>query len=123
MHGGRATRDRAARARAATASGQETPDEIALIEQRKLDDARMLLNTSLSLQGDLMDMQVQLLRELNKQGAAAAVSGAGSRFQQTRIIAVSAIVVALVLTLLLAWRLSVRVIASTSVIPEAAANK
>ena len=85
-------------------------DEIALIEQRKLDDARMLLNTSLSLQGDLMDMQVQLLRELNKQGAAAAVSGAGSRFQQTRIIAVSAIVVALVLTLLLAWRLSVSII-------------
>ncbi|NBB13694.1 HAMP domain-containing protein [Pseudomonas sp. SLFW] len=85
-------------------------DEIGLIEQRKLDDARMLLNTTLSLQGDLMDMQVQLLRELNKQSAAAAVDGAGSRFQQTRIIAVSAIVIALVLTLLLAWRLSVSII-------------
>jgi len=77
-------------------------DEIALIEQRKLDDARMLLNTTLSLQGDLMDMQVQLLRELNKQSAAGAVDAAGARFQQTRIIAVSAIAVALVLTLLLA---------------------
>lgn len=85
-------------------------DEIGLIEQNKLNDARMLLNTSLSLQGDLMDMQVQLLRELNKQSAAAAVDGAGSRFQQTRIIAVSAIAVALVLTLLLAWRLSVSII-------------
>jgi methyl-accepting chemotaxis protein len=85
-------------------------DEIGLIEQRKLDDARMLLNTTLSLQGDLMDMQVQLLRELNKQSAAAAVDGAGSRFQQTRIIALSAIVIALVLTLLLAWRLSVSII-------------
>ncbi len=85
-------------------------DEIALIEQRKLDEARMLLNTALSLQGDLMDMQVQLLRELNKQSAAAAVEATGSRFEQTRIIAVSAIVVALVLTLLLAWRLSVSII-------------
>ncbi len=85
-------------------------DEIALIEQRKLDDARMLLNTTLSLQGDLMDMQVQLLRELNKQSAAGAVDAAGARFQQTRIIAVSAIVVALVLTLLLAWRLSLSII-------------
>jgi methyl-accepting chemotaxis protein len=85
-------------------------DEIGLIEQRKLDDARMLLNTTLSMQGDLMDMQVQLLRELNKQSAAAAVDGAGSRFQQTRIIAVTAIVVALVLTLLLAWRLSLSII-------------
>jgi methyl-accepting chemotaxis protein len=85
-------------------------DEIGLIEQRKLDDARMLLNTTLSMQGDLMDMQVQLLRELNKQSASAAVDSAGSRFQQTRIIALSAIVVALVLTLLLAWRLSVSII-------------
>jgi methyl-accepting chemotaxis protein len=85
-------------------------DEIAMIEQRKVDDARMLLNTALSLQGDLMDMQVQLLRELNKQSAAAAVSAAGARFQQTRIIAVSAIAVALVLTLLLAWRLSLSII-------------
>jgi len=85
-------------------------DEIGLIEQRKLDDARMLLNTTLSMQGDLMDMQVQLLRELNKQSAAAAVDGAGSRFQQTRIIAVTAIVVALVLTMLLAWSLSLSII-------------
>jgi methyl-accepting chemotaxis protein len=85
-------------------------DEIAMIEQRKVDDARMLLNTTLSLQGDLMDMQVQLLRELNKQSAATAVSAAGARFQQTRIIAVSAIAVALMLTLLLAWRLSLSII-------------
>jgi methyl-accepting chemotaxis protein len=85
-------------------------DETVLIEQRKLDDARMLLNTTLSMQGDLMDMQVQLLRELNKQSAAAAVDAGGARFHQTRIIAVSAIVVALVLTLLLAWRLSVSII-------------
>ncbi|OCR25088.1 chemotaxis protein [Pseudomonas syringae] len=85
-------------------------DEIALIEQRKLDDARMLANTMLSLQGDLMDMQVQLLRELNKQSAAAAVDKASNSFEQTRIIALSAIGIALALTLLLAWRLSVSII-------------
>ncbi len=85
-------------------------DEIALIEQRKLDDARMLANTMLSLQGDLMDMQVQLLRELNKQSAAAAVEKARNSFAQTRIIALSAIGIALALTLLLAWRLSVSII-------------
>lgn len=85
-------------------------DEIGLIEQRKLDDARMLSNTMLSMQGDLMDMQVQLLRELNKQSAATAVEKARDSFDQTRIIALSAIVIALALTLLLAWRLSVSII-------------
>ncbi|MEE1994676.1 methyl-accepting chemotaxis protein [Pseudomonas syringae pv. syringae] len=85
-------------------------DQIALIEQNKLDEARMLANTVLSLQGDLMDMQVQLLRELNTQSAAAAVEAAGASYEQTRIIALSAIGLVLVLTLLLAWRLSVSII-------------
>jgi len=85
-------------------------EQMALLEQRKLDDARMLSNTTLSLQGDLMDMQVQLLRELNKQSAATAVDAAGASYQQTRLIAFSAIGIALLLTLLLAWRLSVSII-------------
>ncbi|MBX8492629.1 methyl-accepting chemotaxis protein [Pseudomonas cichorii] len=85
-------------------------DEIGLIEQRKLDEARMLSNTLLSLQGDLMDMQVQLLRELNKQSAATAVDAASASYNQTRIIALSAIALALALTLLLSWRLSVSII-------------
>ena len=85
-------------------------DEIALIEQRKLDEARMLSNTMLSMQGDLMDMQVQLLRELNTQSAASAVEAASASYARTRIIALSAIGVALALTLLLAWRLSVSII-------------
>lgn len=85
-------------------------DEIALIEQRKIEDARMLANTMLSLQGDLMDMQVQLLRELNKQSAATAVDKASASYAQTRIIALSAIGLVLALTLLLAWRLSVSII-------------
>ncbi|MCF5226797.1 HAMP domain-containing protein [Pseudomonas syringae] len=85
-------------------------EEIALIEQNKLDEARMLANTMLTLQGDLMDMQVQLLRELNKQSAASAVDAAGASYAQARIIALSAIAVVLTLTLLLAWRLSVSII-------------
>ncbi|UNB62444.1 methyl-accepting chemotaxis protein [Pseudomonas syringae pv. helianthi] len=85
-------------------------DQIALIEQNKLDEARMLANTMLALQGDLMDMQVQLLRELNKQSAASAVDSAVASYEQTRIIALSVIAVVLALTLLLAWRLSVSII-------------
>nr|WP_057430309.1 MULTISPECIES: methyl-accepting chemotaxis protein [Pseudomonas syringae group] len=85
-------------------------EEIALIEQNKLDEARMLANTMLTLQGDLMDMQVQLLRELNKQSAASAVDAAGASYAQARIIALSAIAVVLTLTLLLAWRLGVSII-------------
>jgi methyl-accepting chemotaxis protein len=85
-------------------------DEIVLIEQRKPDEARMLANTMLSLQGDLMDMQVQLLRELNTQRAAAAVETATTSYDRARIIALSAIGIALALTLLLAWRLSVSII-------------
>ena len=85
-------------------------DEIGLIEQRKIEDARMLANTMLSLQGDLMDMQVQLLRELNKQSAATAVEQAGASYAQTRIIALSVIAAVLALTLLLGWRLSVSII-------------
>ncbi|MEA9993010.1 methyl-accepting chemotaxis protein [Pseudomonas sp. 10B1] len=85
-------------------------DEMSLIEQRKINDARMLVNTTLSMQGDLMDMQVQLLRELNKQSAATTVEAAGKSYRQARSIALSAIILALVLTLLLAWRLSVSII-------------
>lgn len=85
-------------------------DEITLIEQNKLAEARMLSNTMLSLQGDLMDMQVQLLRELNKQSAATAVAAASASFAQAQMIAVSAIGLVLILTLLLAWRLSVSII-------------
>ncbi|EPN41918.1 methyl-accepting chemotaxis protein [Pseudomonas syringae pv. actinidiae ICMP 19095] len=85
-------------------------EQITLIEQNKLDEARMLAKTMLTLQGDLMDMQVQLLRELNKQSAASTVDAAGASYAQARIIALSAIAVVLTLTLLLAWRLSVSII-------------
>jgi methyl-accepting chemotaxis protein len=85
-------------------------DEIALIEQNRLDEARMLSNTMLSLQGDLMDMQVQLLRELNKQSAATAVDAASASYAQAPLIAFSAVGLVLILTLLLAWRLSVSII-------------
>ncbi len=85
-------------------------DQMRLIEQNDLAQARMLANTTLSIQGDMMDMQVQLLRELNRQSAASAVQIAAERYEQTRIIALSAIVGVLIMTLLLAWRLSVSII-------------
>ncbi|WPP02258.1 methyl-accepting chemotaxis protein [Pseudomonas sp. HR96] len=85
-------------------------DEVGLIEQQQLPAARALSDSTLSMQGDLMDMQVQLLRELNKQTASGAVDSAGARYQQARSIALGAIAAALLLIVLLAWRLSVSII-------------
>lgn len=80
--------------------------EVQLIEQQQLAAARVQLDTVVTLQGDLMDMQVQLLRELNKQGAAQAKARAETQFAQARAIVWSAIGGAVVLLLLLAWRLT-----------------
>ncbi len=80
--------------------------EVQLIEQQQLAAARVQLDTVVTLQGDLMDMQVQLLRELNKQGAAQAKARAETQFAQARAIVWSAIGGAIVLLLLLAWRLT-----------------
>ncbi|WP_213881569.1 methyl-accepting chemotaxis protein [Pseudomonas sp. dw_358] len=85
-------------------------DEVGLIEQHQMAAAKALSDNTLSMQGDLMDMQVQLLRELNKQSAANAVNRAGARYQQARVIALSVIGAALLLIVLLAWRLSVSII-------------
>jgi methyl-accepting chemotaxis protein len=86
-------------------------DEMDLIEQGKAQEARMLSDTTLSMQGDLMDMQVQLLRELNKQSAAQAIESAQGHYQQTQLIAFAAIGTVLLLMLALAWRLSVSILA------------
>lgn len=80
-------------------------DEVRLIEQQELPAAKALSGSTLAMQGDLMDMQVQLLRELNKQSAANAVAAAGVHYQQAQMIALSAIGAALLLIVLLAWRL------------------
>ncbi|WCE09345.1 methyl-accepting chemotaxis protein [Pseudomonas sp. JBR1] len=81
-------------------------EEVQLIEQQKIPAARMQLDTVVGLKGDLMDMQVQLLRELNKQGAAQAREVANIQFIQARAIVWSVIGGAIVLLLLLAWRLT-----------------
>nr|WP_188867275.1 methyl-accepting chemotaxis protein [Pseudomonas asuensis] len=86
-------------------------DEMDLIEQGKAQEARMLSDTTLSMQGDLMDMQVQLLRELNKQSAAQAIESAQGHYQQTQWIAFAAIGTVLLLMLALAWKLSVSILA------------
>jgi len=80
--------------------------EVQLIEQQQIPAARMQLDTVVTLKGDLMDMQVQLLRELNKQSAAQARERAEHQFAQARIIVWSAIGGAIVVLLLLAWRLT-----------------
>ncbi|MGM3422663.1 HAMP domain-containing methyl-accepting chemotaxis protein [Pseudomonas oryzihabitans] len=81
-------------------------EEVRLIEQQQLPAARMQLDTVVGLKGDLMDMQVQLLRELNKQGAAQAKEVANAQFLQARAIVWSVIGGAILLLLLLAWRLT-----------------
>lgn len=85
-------------------------DEVRLIEQQQLAQAKALAANTLAMQGDLMDMQVQLLRELNRQSAADAVAAAGAYYQNARTIALSAIGAALLLIVLLAWRLIVSVV-------------
>ncbi|MDK8264300.1 methyl-accepting chemotaxis protein [Pseudomonas sp. SORGH_AS199] len=81
-------------------------EEVRLIEQQQIPAARMQLDTVVGLKGDLMDMQVQLLRELNKQGAAQAKEVANVQFLQARAIVWSVIGGAILLLLLLAWRLT-----------------
>ncbi|WP_288449997.1 methyl-accepting chemotaxis protein [uncultured Pseudomonas sp.] len=81
-------------------------EEVRLIEQQQIPAARVQLDTVVGLKGDLMDMQVQLLRELNKQGAAQAKEVANAQFVQARAIVWSVIGGAILLLLLLAWRLT-----------------
>jgi len=85
-------------------------DEVRLIEQQQLAQAKALTDNTLAMQGDLMDMQVQLLRELNRQSAADAVAAAGAYYQSARTIALSAIGAALLFIVLLAWRLIVSIV-------------
>jgi methyl-accepting chemotaxis protein len=85
-------------------------DEINLVEQHALPAAKALVESTLTVQGEQMDMQVQLLRELNTQSASAAVDSASERYGQARSIALLAIASALLLIVLLAWRLSVSII-------------
>ena len=79
---------------------------IGLVEQRRDVEANTLTSDALGNQGALMDMQVQLLRELNKQATAQALQAAAQTDARSRRVIPAAIVVALLLTLLLAWRLS-----------------
>ncbi|NWE69465.1 methyl-accepting chemotaxis protein, partial [Pseudomonas gingeri] len=80
-----------------------------LVEQKKISEATTLSNNDLSNQGSLMDMQVQLLRELNKQTTAQALESTASTFHQVQLLLPIVIGVALALMLLQAWRLSVSI--------------
>ena len=82
---------------------------IDLVEHKQLSEATHLANNDLANQGSLMDMQVQLLRELNKQTSAQALENTASTFAQVRLVLPVALGVALALMLLQAWRLSVSI--------------
>ena len=82
---------------------------IDLVEQKKISEANNLSNNDLANQGSLMDMQVQLLRELNKQTTAQALENTAHTFYQVQLLLPIIIGVALALMLLQAWRLSVSI--------------
>ncbi|MFF7708625.1 methyl-accepting chemotaxis protein [Pseudomonas sp. NPDC007930] len=82
---------------------------ISLVEANQINDAINQTGMALDIQGGLMDMQVQLLRELNKQTSAEALAEAAASAQQTRIVVPAVLAATLVLTLLLAWRLTVSI--------------
>lgn len=84
-------------------------DAIALIDQGQAQAGISKANEALSLQGGLMDMQVQLLRELNKQTSAEAVQQAAKQAERSTLIVPVATASALVLMLLLAWRLTLSI--------------
>jgi methyl-accepting chemotaxis protein len=86
-------------------------DATALIDQGQVQAGMAKASEALGLQGGLMDMQVQLLRELNKQTSADAVQQATQQAQRSAVIVPVATVAALTTMLLLAWRLTVSITA------------
>nr|WP_218177440.1 methyl-accepting chemotaxis protein [Pseudomonas gingeri] len=82
---------------------------IDLVEQKKISEATNLSNNDLTNQGSMMDMQVQLLRELNKQTTAQALENTAGTYKKVQLLLPIVIGVALVLMLVQAWRLSVSI--------------
>ncbi|AMB85038.1 chemotaxis protein [Pseudomonas agarici] len=82
---------------------------IDLVEHQRVNEAGNLANNNLNNQGSLMDMQVQLLRELNKQSTAQALENAADTFRKVQLLLPIVIGAALALMLLQAWRLSVSI--------------
>ena len=82
---------------------------IDLVERKELNEATNLANNGLANQGALMDMQVQLLRELNKQTTAQFLDNTATTFAKVQLLLPITIVVALALMLFQAWRLSVSI--------------
>lgn len=86
-------------------------EAVALIDQQRAAEGVQKASDALGLQGGLMDMQVQLLRELNKQRSAEAVQQAAAAARQTQLIVPAAIGAALLVMLVLAWRLTLSITA------------
>ena len=84
-------------------------DAISLVEQRQIAQGQNMATDTLANQGGLMDMQVQLLRELNKQSSAQTLEHAAQVAHQANLVVPVALLAAIVLTISLAWRLTVSI--------------
>lgn len=86
-------------------------EAVALIDQQRVAEGVQKVGGALGLQAGLMDMQVQLLRELNKQASAQAVQQAAGAAERTVHVVPAVTGVALLLMLLLAWRMTLSITA------------
>jgi methyl-accepting chemotaxis protein len=84
---------------------------VALIDQQRPAEGIQKASDALELQAGLMDMQVQLLRELNKQTSAEAVQQANASAQRTLKVVPAVTGGALLLMLILAWRMTLSITA------------
>lgn len=84
-------------------------EAIALVEQQKIAQGQSMATDTLANQGGLMDMQVQLLRELNKQSSAETLEHAAQVARQANLVVPAALLAAILLTIVLAWRLTVSI--------------
>lgn len=84
---------------------------VALIDQQRPAQGLQAVSEALGLQAGLMDMQVQLLRELNKQTSAQALEQAANAAKRTLRVVPAVTALALVIMLILAWRMTLSITA------------
>jgi len=93
--------------------GADTAKYLAILDQilkqidaGQNDQAYMRLTNELAPQGSVLDKTLEQMIALNQQGADAAAKSAAAMYQQALWIVATTIVIALIATLLLAWRLT-----------------
>ncbi|ONN71247.1 methyl-accepting chemotaxis protein [Pseudomonas oryzihabitans] len=78
-----------------------------LVTAGKVDEARAMVQAGMAQLGTKMNESTEALRKINQESVKAAAENAGATYSQSKAITWLAIGVALSLTLLLAWRLTV----------------